>query len=111
MLALAAGLGLLAFPWVFQQPYPRDVMIRVFLYARMYRHWSVQRMRRKARHVVEHLFATFTEAPELMPHDWNACAALDATARARVVADYIAGMTDRFALQEHSKLTDPMVNG
>ena len=33
MLALAAGLGLLAFPWVFQQPYPRDVMIRVFLYA------------------------------------------------------------------------------
>jgi dGTPase len=85
--------------------------IRAFLYARMYRHWSVQRMRRKARHVVEHLFATFTEAPELMPHDWNACAALDATARARVVADYIAGMTDRFALQEHSKLTDPMVNG
>ena len=68
-------------------------------------------MRRKARHMVEHLFATFTEAPELMPHDWNACSALDATARARVVADYIAGMTDRFALQEHSKLTDPMVNG
>ncbi len=77
----------------------------------MYRHWAVQRMRRKARLVVEELFATFAAAPELMPQEWNACAALDATARARVVADYIAGMTDRFALQEHRKLTDPMVKG
>ena len=85
--------------------------IRAFLYVRMYRHWAVQRMRRKARLVVEDLFETFTAAPELMPADWNACAALDATGRARVVADYIAGMTDRFALQEHRKLTDPMVKG
>ena len=46
-----------------------------------------------------------------MPQNWNACAELDATGRARVVADYIAGMTDRFALQEHRKLTDPMVKG
>ena len=53
--------------------------IRAFLYVRMYRHWAVQRMRRKARLVVEELFATFTAAPELMPADWNACAALDAT--------------------------------
>ena len=85
--------------------------IRAFLYARMYRHWSVQRMRRKARRVVQELFGIFTEAPELMPAEWNACAELDATARARVVADYIAGMTDRFALQEHRKLIDPMVKG
>ena len=86
-------------------------VIRDFLHRRMYRHWAVQRMRRKARAVVEELFSTFAEAPELMPAEWNACAALDATARARVVADYIAGMTDRFALQEHRKLTDPMVKG
>ena len=85
--------------------------IRAFLYRRMYRHWVVQRMRRKARAVVEDLFVTFAAAPELMPHNWNACAELDATGRARVVADYIAGMTDRFALQEHRKLTDPMVKG
>jgi dGTPase len=85
--------------------------IRAFLYVRMYRHWAVQRMRRKARLVVEELFSTFAAAPELMPAEWNACAALDATARARVVADYIAGMTDRFALQEHRKLRDPMVKG
>jgi dGTPase len=85
--------------------------IRAFLHVRMYRHWTVQRMRRKARRVVEDLFETFTTVPELMPQDWNACAALDPTARARVVADYIAGMTDRFALQEHRKLSDPMVKG
>ncbi len=40
----------------------------------MYRHWTVQRMRRKARRVVGELFETFLEAPELMPADWNACA-------------------------------------
>jgi dGTPase len=68
-------------------------------------------MRRKARRVVEELFAVFTGAPELMPHDWNACADFEPTARARVVADYIAGMTDRYALQEHRRLTDPMVKG
>jgi dGTPase len=81
--------------------------IRAFLHQRMYRHWTVQRMRRKARAVVRELFAMFVGAPELMPPEWNACAALDEVARARVVADYIAGMTDRFALQEHRKLTDP----
>ena len=86
-------------------------VIRKFLYHRMYRHWTVQRMRRKAKAVVRELFETFMAAPELMPADWNACAALDETGRARVVSDYIAGMTDRFALQEHRKLTDPMVKG
>ena len=78
----------------------------------MYRHWAVQRMRRKARLVVEELFAHLRRgAGADAATDWNACAALDDTARARVVADYIAGMTDRFALQEHRKLTDPMVKG
>lgn len=85
--------------------------IRRFLYVRMYRHWVVQRMRRKARIVVEDLFRTFSESPELLPSEWNACVALDQAGRARVVADYIAGMTDRFALQEHRKLSDPMVKG
>jgi dGTPase len=86
-------------------------VIRRFLYVRMYRHWSVQRMRRKARVVVRELFETFLEAPELMPDEWNRATGLEGAARARVVSDYIAGMTDRFALQEHRKLTDPMVKG
>ena len=51
--------------------------------------------------VVRELFELFLEAPELMPSDWNACGTLETADRARVVGDYIAGMTDRFAIQEH----------
>ncbi|MCB1351708.1 MAG: deoxyguanosinetriphosphate triphosphohydrolase [Rhodobacteraceae bacterium] len=85
--------------------------IRVFLYHRMYRQWGVQRMRRKAKLVVKEIFDIFTEAPGLMPDDWNSKPGLRAgpVERARIVTDYIAGMTDRFALQEHRRLTDPMV--
>ena len=83
--------------------------IRAFLMARMYRHWRVIRMRTKAARVVEELFALFMADPRALPPDWAAaCAGAEAPARARVVADYIAGMTDRFALQEHRLLTDPM---
>jgi dGTPase len=84
--------------------------IRTFLFHRMYRHWTVQRMRRKAGLVVRELFDLFFEAPHLMPLDWSRrCEPASDTERARIVADYIAGMTDRYALQEHRKLTDPMV--
>lgn len=83
--------------------------IKRFLFARMYRHWRVKRMRRKAARVVAELFEIFTAEPSLMPEDWSAAAlgAASEPARARVVADYIAGMTDRFALNEHRVLTDP----
>ncbi|WP_285672549.1 deoxyguanosinetriphosphate triphosphohydrolase [Paralimibaculum aggregatum] len=83
--------------------------IKRFLFARMYRHWRVKRMRAKAARVVAELFDIFTSEPGLMPEDWSAaCLAQGSEAgRARVVADYIAGMTDRFALKEHRVLTDP----
>jgi len=58
--------------------------------------------------VVAELFAAFTAEPRLMPPEWaDQARAGDATHCARTVADYIAGMTDRFALQEHKVLTDP----
>ncbi|MEL6479006.1 MAG: deoxyguanosinetriphosphate triphosphohydrolase [Pseudomonadota bacterium] len=85
--------------------------IKEFLFANMYRHFRVKRMRIKATRVVRDLFGIFLEDPGLMPDEWTqAClgCAEDQTARARVVADYIAGMTDRFALEEHRVLTDPM---
>jgi dGTPase len=83
--------------------------IRRFLYVRMYRHWRVARMRAKAARVVSELFALFTDQPGMMPPEWAAEAGRgDDLHRARTVADYIAGMTDRFALQEHRVLTDPM---
>ncbi|QIE57977.1 deoxyguanosinetriphosphate triphosphohydrolase [Pikeienuella piscinae] len=83
-------------------------IVREFLFARMYRHPEVLRMRRKTARVVRDLFAIFVEEPALLPDDWRDAAvhAVSADIRARVVADYIAGMTDRFALDEHRNLTD-----
>jgi dGTPase len=83
--------------------------IKRFLFTRMYRHWRVKRMRVKAARVVTELFDAFVSDPGLMPDEWagTARAAAGEAARARVVADYIAGMTDRYALREHRALTDP----
>ncbi len=83
--------------------------IKSFLYANMYRHYRVQRMRTKAVRVVAELFEIFMGDPGILPPDWSeeARGAANETLRARVIADYIAGMTDRFALQEHRVLTDP----
>ena len=84
-------------------------VLRAFLFRRMYRHTDVQRMRRKSAQVVRDLFAIFMEEPGTLPHEWREDAerAVSAELRARIVSDYIAGTTDRFALQEHRKLTDP----
>lgn len=84
--------------------------VREFLFTHMYRHPDVLRMRRKSTQVVRELFAIMIEEPALLPAEWRQAvkSAADDTGRARVIADYIAGMTDRYALQEHRKLTDPM---
>ena len=84
--------------------------IKEFLFARMYRHWRVVRMSNKARRVTEELFGLLHETPTMLPDGWRALAGEGDPARAApVVADYIAGMTDRFALEEHRRLTDPFV--
>jgi dGTPase len=84
-------------------------VIRAFFFKHMYRHWKVRRMRRKAGQIVAEMFAIFMEDPGMLPDGWQDWAQKgDETQRAWVVADYIAGMTDRFALQEYEKLTDPM---
>jgi dGTPase len=82
--------------------------LRRFLHERMYRHHRVTRMTTKARKVVADLFARFMREPDSLPPEWRAqVEKKDARGRARVVADYIAGMTDRFALDEHRRLFDP----
>ncbi len=80
--------------------------IRAFLFARMYRAPSVVEMRARVTGVVEDLFAAYLAEPALLPAEWRAdiARAPDETALARIVADYIAGMTDRFALLEHARL-------
>ena len=86
--------------------------IKEFLLARMYRHWRVLRMTTKARRVTAELFALLHEAPGLLPDDWRARAGDGGTARAAItIGDYIGGMTDRFAREELSRLTDLAISG
>ena len=89
-----------------------NAAIKVFLRARMYRHWRVNRQSAKARRVVDTLFRLLFAQPELLPEHWAGRAtAEDEAGVARVVGDYIAGMTDRFAMDEHRRLTDPYISG
>ena len=82
-------------------------VLKAFLFERMYRHYRVNRMTSKARRVVGKLFDLFLSDPGCLPTSWRMRAEeLEDTARARLVVDYIAGMTDRFALDEHRRLFD-----
>ncbi len=73
----------------------------------MYRHHRVNRMSSKARRVVTALFDYFTREPDGLPAEWrDQTDKHDKRKTARVVADYIAGMTDRFALDEYGRLFD-----
>ncbi len=84
--------------------------LKSFLFKRMYRHFRVNRMTGRARQVVKDLFSVYVTEPEALPEQWRAqAAAIDTVPRARLVADYIAGMTDRFALQEHKRLFDATI--
>lgn len=86
--------------------------IKRFLHERLYRHWKVNRMTRKARTVTTALFEILSTEINLLPGDWSRKAqAADACGRYRIVADYIAGMTDRFAFDEHRRLTELRVLG
>ena len=81
-----------------------DREIKGFLYPRMYRHDRVMRVMADAERVVRDLFAHYTEAPVDLPQEWGeGIVGGDALKRIRQVADYIAGMTDRYALVEHAK--------
>ena len=86
--------------------------IKSFLFSHMYRHWRVNRMTAKARRVTAHLFALLHEDPSTLPQHWRLVAGLAGSDQAaQTVADYIAGMTDRFALGEHRRLTDLSIPG
>ncbi len=94
----------------FSEPMAADLAeLRAFLHARMYRHFRVNRTRSQARRILAELFGLFIAETDVLPDEWRERAeaklAEDGEAgRARVVCDYIAGMTDRFAIEEHRKL-------
>jgi dGTPase len=84
-----------------------DRGLKQFLFASMYRHHRVNQMTMKAKRVVSELFDLHLEQPQCLPAEWQAqVAGFDESAAARLVADYIAGMTDKFALETHRHLFD-----
>jgi dGTPase len=86
--------------------------IKSFLFKYMYRHFKVNRMTSKARRVVRELFDFFLAEPQCLPNVWYAQTDGAGTqATAEVIADFIAGMTDRFALDEHARIFDPKSRG
>ena len=78
----------------------------------MYRHWRVNRMTAKAKRMTEHLFTLLENDVSTLPDEWRGRAGEADPKRAAItVCDYVAGMTDRFAVEEYSKLTDIRVAG
>ena len=84
----------------------RNRELKDFLYQNLYRHWRVMRMANKAKRFLSRLFHLYVTESTLLP--WQTQARLEDETLQRVVCDYIAGMTDRYALQEYQRLFDPM---
>jgi len=80
--------------------------LKDFLFQNMYRHFRIVRMQARAEHFVEALFASYIKEPDQLPEDYRA--RLDKEATHRVIADYIASLTDRSALHEYQMFFDPV---
>jgi dGTPase len=87
----------------------RNRQLKGFLLDRLYRHYRVMRMQVKAQRLIRRLFHAYLEEPRQLPMEVQA--RFGQQAPERVICDYIAGMTDRFSIQEHHKLFDPSTRG
>ncbi len=84
-----------------------DKTLKSFLFDHMYRHYKMNRMTSKAHRVVRDLFTVLLAEPQSLPNGWHRKLGAPGSAQtAQVISDYIAGMTDRFALDEYAKLID-----
>jgi dGTPase len=91
--------------------YTKVEELRAFLLKRMYRHYTVNRIWTKVERMIPELFNAFMKQYKLLPDHWQqrveeAGGLIDNIAQARIVCDYIAGMTDRYAIREHERLFD-----
>jgi len=96
----------------FSEALQRDIeVVRAFLFRRMYRHYRVNRVTSKARRVLRQLFDLYMAEPNCLPDGWQeqVLAEGEPAQQARIVADYLAGMTDRYALESHEKLFNPAI--
>ncbi|WP_454184629.1 deoxyguanosinetriphosphate triphosphohydrolase [Parvibaculum sp. MBR-TMA-1.3b-4.2] len=84
-----------------------NAALKAFLFERMYRHYRVNRSMSKAKRIVRDLFGLLHAEPNQLPPEWQAgCDGPEGMKTARRVCDFIAGMTDRFAIEEHKRLFD-----
>jgi dGTPase len=90
--------ALIAFSPEMQQ---QQLELKQFLRNKLYRHYRVNRMSSKAQRIIRDLFAAFHDDPMLMPDEFQMRAKVE---KPRAVADYIAGMTDRYAIREYRRL-------
>ena len=87
-------------------------VLRAFLFQHVWRHYQVNRMTSKAKRVIREMFTLFMEETNTLPEEWqyldqSHLNAIDISMKARHIADYIASMTDRFAVMEHERLFSP----
>ena len=82
--------------------------LRDFLFTHSWRHFKVNRMTSKSRHLLTELFKRLLEEPNLLPTDWQAkLKSKDDHHVARIITDYVASMTDRYALLEYERIFEP----
>ena len=103
-----AGMQVVAFS---EEMKGKVLELREFLHSRMYRHYTINRIWLKVERIVMDLFQAFHRNYQLLPTNWqvrveDAGGQENERIRARIVADYIAGMTDRYAIREHERLFD-----
>jgi len=85
----------------------RNRQLKDFLYNNLYRHPRVIRMQVKAENIIGDLYTAYLAEPAMLPHHVQAW--IDDRGLERTICDYIAGMTDRYAIEEHNKLFDPSI--
>jgi dGTPase len=85
----------------------RNRELKDFLYAKLYRHPRVVRMQVKAERLINDLFTAYSDAPAILPN--HVQARIEERGLERTICDHIAGMTDRYAVEEHQKLFDPTI--
>jgi dGTPase len=83
----------------------RNRQLKTFLYRQLYRHYKVERMRVKAERFLTMLFESYVASPTLLPTAYQA--RFELYGKERVICDYIAGMTDRYAMDEYKRLFEP----
>ena len=82
----------------------RERALKAFLYRHLYHHPNQKEAAGRARQVVSRLFARFAEDSAALPESWRVSLPADEPARSRHLADFVAGMTDRFAIDQHEAL-------